>query len=916
MEKFLTLASSGAVSGAIYSLIAVGLVLTYTATRVFNLGYGAIAFTTAYVYFQLHTSLGWPIVPAALVSVLVFAPALGLLLDRLIFRGLAGAGEAAKIMATVGILVALPALIRFIVERLIVNAHWKLDPGDQIFITPGVGPSPKNHWKMPGGWVLDSDQLIVFITAAACALGLWVLLRHTALGLRMRAVVDRPALAELRGVNRSATSATAWVIGTFLAGLAGVVGAPVFNSLQPNSYTSAMIVAIAAAVIGGLRSAPIAALGGLLLGVTQNLVTGYATFAKGVLGFNESVPYVILFGGLILLNVDRSRRAGSVADEAPRPDPTAGHSAQRRLIAWTIGIGALAVYLFVIANPFWLGLTTKGLAFALVLLSFVIVTGLGGMVSLAQSAFATGAGLVTGLAIVHFDLPFLVGVVLGILFATALGVVVAVPALRLGGLPLALATLALALLGDKMLFAWPWLRNGTEGWQVSRPSLIRTDKAMAVALLILVVVVAWLIHNVQRSATGRAIAAVRSAESAAACSGVSPTAVKLLLFASSAAVAGLGGAMLVTFDQRATYTSYPAQAGLVWLAAVVLWGVRRPSAAIVAGISVAVFPAFLQNGFHFSFMSWSGSDSTYVADILFGLGAIQMASDPDGIFSQVSRRIADRQARRADGGALETAIAAEQEAIDAEVAAKEARLTARARPAMAAPTGDAVLEVRGLVAGYGDVEVLHGIDLALTPGSVCALVGANGAGKSTLCSVIAGLVPATTGEILLDGQDISRLAPHQRARREVIVAPESRGIFPGLSVEDNLRMRLAPDELTAVYDRFAVLGERRRVAAGNLSGGEQQLLTLAPVVTRPPRVLIADEPTLGLAPLVVESLMGLFAELRDEGVSLLLVEEKARRVLELADQVAFLELGHVLWLGPRDAVDEAELGAAYLGAAR
>jgi ABC-type branched-subunit amino acid transport system ATPase component/ABC-type branched-subunit amino acid transport system permease subunit len=714
------------------------------------------------------------------------------------------------------------------------------------------------------------------------------------------------------------------VIGTFLAGLAGVAGAPVFNSLQPNSYTSAMIVAIAAAVIGGLRSAPIAALGGLLLGVSQNLVTGYATFAKGVLGFNESVPYVILFAGLVLLNADRSRRAGSVADDAPRPDPTATHSAQRRLIAWTIGIGALAVYIFVIANPFWVGLTTKGLAFALVLLSFVIVTGLGGMVSLAQSAFATGAGLVAGLAIVRYDMPFLVGVLIGVAFATVLGVVVAVPALRLGGLPLALATLALALLGDKMLFAWPWLRNDTSGWQVTRPSLIRTDKAMAVALLILVVLIAWLIHNVQRSATGRAIAAVRSAESAAACSGVSPIAVKLLLFATSAAVAGIGGAMLVTFDQRATFTSYPAQAGLVWLAAVVLWGVRRPSAAIVAGISVAVFPALLQNGFDFSFMSWSGSSSTYVADILFGLGAIQMASDPDGIFSQVSRRIADRQAHRAgDGaGALETAIAAEQEAIDAQVAVQEARLAARARrmlasePSAVAPSGETVLEVRDLVAGYGDVEVLHGIDLTLTAGSVCALVGANGAGKSTLCSVIAGLVPATSGTVAFDGQDIGRLPAHLRARRELIVAPESRGIFPGLSVEDNLRMRLTPDELPAVYDRFTVLGQRRRVAAGNLSGGEQQLLTLAPVVTRPPRVLIADEPTLGLAPLVVESLMGLFSELRDQGVSLLLVEEKARRVLEIADQVAFLELGHVLWLGPRDAVDEAELGAAYLGVAR
>ncbi len=918
MDKFLSLASSGAISGAVYSLIAVGLVLTYTATKVFNLGYGAIAYATAYVYYQLHVSLGWPIVPAAAVAILVFAPGLGWLLDRLIFRNLAGASEAAKIMATVGILVALPAAVQFIVERLIVNAHWALDLGNQVYITPGLGPSPKTTWLMPGGWVLDSDQVIVFVTAVLCAVGLWILLKHTSLGLRMRAVVDRAHLAQMRGVNRTRTSASAWVIGTFLAGLAGVVGAPVFNSLRPSSFTSAMIVAIAAAVLAGLRSIPIAALGGVVIGVTQNLVTGYVSFGDKVQGFNESVPFVLLFGGLIFLNVDRSRRAGTVSDDAPRPDPTAGHSALRRVVAWAIGLGVLCIYLFAVANPFWLGLTTKGLAYSLVLLSFVIVTGLGGMVSLAQSAFVTAAGLVTGLCIVHFDSPYLVGVLVGIAIATALGVVVALPALRLGGLPLALATLALALLGDKLLFAWSWLRNGNEGWPIPRPSLIRTDKALAVLLIVLIVGVAWLIQNIQRSATGRAIAAVRSAESAASCSGVSPVAVKLLLFATSAALAGLGGAMLVTFDQRAVSTSYPAQAGLVWLAAVVLWGVRRPAAAVVAGISVSVFPALLQNGFHFSFLSWEGANSTYVADLLFGLGAIQMASDPDGIFSQVSRRLADRRAARSGDSELESVIAAEQEAITEQVHADESKLAVHAHATTEAvePTGSVMLEVHDLVAGYGDIEVLHGIDLTLTAGSVCALVGANGAGKTTLCSVIAGLVPATSGTVVFDGGDITRLAPHLRARRELLVAPEARGIFPGLSVEDNLRMRLSDDELVAVFDRFRVLGERRKVAAGNLSGGEQQLLTLAPVVTRPPRVLIADEPTLGLAPLIVDQLMGLFDEMRNDGVSLLLVEEKARRVLELADQVAFLELGHVLWLGPRADVDEDELGAAYFGAER
>jgi ABC-type branched-subunit amino acid transport system ATPase component len=134
-------------------------------------------------------------------------------------------------------------------------------------------------------------------------------------------------------------------------------------------------------------------------------------------------------------------------------------------------------------------------------------------------------------------------------------------------------------------------------------------------------------------------------------------------------------------------------------------------------------------------------------------------------------------------------------------------------------------------------------------------------------------------------------------------------------VADNLLLWLGtPDACTAVYDRFPILSDRRAVPAGNLSGGEQQMLTLAPLLARPPTVLIADEPSLGLAPLVMQQILNLFRELRDEGVTLLLVEEKARDVLAVADDVAFLELGRISWRGSRDDVDDAALAAAYLGA--
>jgi ABC-type branched-subunit amino acid transport system ATPase component len=156
-----------------------------------------------------------------------------------------------------------------------------------------------------------------------------------------------------------------------------------------------------------------------------------------------------------------------------------------------------------------------------------------------------------------------------------------------------------------------------------------------------------------------------------------------------------------------------------------------------------------------------------------------------------------------------------------------------------------------------------------------------------------------------------------RARHGLVLAPESRGIFPSLTVDENLSVWLrSRAEVDAALARFTALAQRRTVHAGNLSGGEQQLLTLAPLLVRPPRVLIADEPTLGLAPLVVSNLLDLFRTLRDDGVAVLLVEEKVRSLLELADVVSLLQLGRIVWTGHPDAVDDAELAAAYLGAAR
>src|SRR5438105_8164139 len=323
MEKFLSLTLTGAVSGAVYSLVASGLVVSYAASGIFDFGHGAIAFAAAFVYFELHTGMHWAIVPAASVTILLFSPLLGLALDRRIFRPLAGADDAPRIMTTVGLLVSLPALCLWLLERSATVLHWNLPRVDTVFLPPGIGPSPPHNYTLIRGVSVDSNQVATFVAAAVASLALWLVLRRTRLGLSMRATVDRPELARIRGVDPGRSSAAAWILGVVLAGLAGVVASPIFNSLTPGTYNLILFVAATAAVLGGLRSIPIAFAGGLALGVAQNLVAGYATFASSIQGFNSAVPFALLLVGLLFLSRRPASVAGLAADVAPPPDPLA-----------------------------------------------------------------------------------------------------------------------------------------------------------------------------------------------------------------------------------------------------------------------------------------------------------------------------------------------------------------------------------------------------------------------------------------------------------------------------------------------------------------------------------------------------------------------------------------------------------------
>ena len=233
---------------------------------------------------------------------------------------------------------------------------------------------------------------------------------------------------------------------------------------------------------------------------------------------------------------------------------------------------------------------------------------------------------------------------------------------------------------------------------------------------------------------------------------------------------------------------------------------------------------------------------------------------------------------------------------------------------------DTLLSVEGLDVRYASVQALFDVSIDVPAGSVVAVLGANGAGKSTLARSVSGLVPSSAGKVTFDGKDITKAKPHDIRRAGLVHIPEGRGIFPGLSVQENLRMGVrrvgTPDQrksaIEHAYEMFPRLAERRGQRAGTLSGGEQQMLALARALAVPPKLIIADEMSLGLAPLVVDFVFESITTAAATGVTIVLIEQFIHRALALASQCVILKQGSIAWTGPSEHARQEVLDR-YLG---
>jgi branched-subunit amino acid ABC-type transport system permease component len=657
----------GTPPGTVYALIALGFVLTYKTSGVFNLAFGAQAYVSAVMYFKTHTEWGWGIVPSLVVSVLILAPALGLVLERLIFRHLRTAPAVAKLVVTIGLTVALPSLFELL-------TNFKAIAG----ATPvGIVPDGATVFYDPfGSYAFSRDELVAMTVALVGMVGLGALFRFTGVGLQMRAVVESPRLTELDGIAADRVSAFAWALSSLFAGMAGVLIAPRFNTMVPGDFFNLVVVAVAAAAVGRLVSLPRALAGGLGLGILIAIVNTFlprwsesqAWLRPLQDNLTPAIPFLVLFGVLVLVpSIRQSREAGDpLAGVDPPPSSsssaaTAGRrDARRTLVTRLAGTGLLAavgVVVFTRADTSWMFMVTEAVVLATVYLSITVLTGFAGQISLCQGTFAAIGAFTVFQLVDRYDMSVLVAALVGGFVAAAVGALLSLPLRRLNGIWVAIATLAFAFFFDSVMVKLSWVGGDTsllQGTDVPRPAGLTGKRAFLLLALGVLVVVSVAVTLIREGTVGRTLRSLRGSEVAAQSIGISPGRARLTAFALSAFIAGLGGALMAIHQGAVNYSNnFAPFAALFWMVLVVTLGTRTVEGAVAAGAAFSMFETLILQG---TVVGWILRSPDRIPSffpispkwrlVLFGLGTIQFARHPEGVIESSKARRRRRHAAR------------------------------------------------------------------------------------------------------------------------------------------------------------------------------------------------------------------------------------------------------------------------------
>ena len=904
MNALLPFVILGITAGSVYGLTGTGLVLTYKTSGIFNFAQGAVATTGAYVFYILRDELNLPAVPTALICVFVLGPVLGLGMEAMA-RRLADASATMQVVATIGVV-------------LVVQGFFSATFGTLARTFPAWLPQ---HTVEIGGVFVGEDQMIITGIALAATAALFVFFRRTRLGLAMRGVVDNPELLDLGGTSPAAVRRWAWIIGSSFAVLAGVLLAPSLN-LDATVLTLLVVQAFGAAAIGRFSSLPLTYVGGLVIGIAASVATKYVVTSSAALaGLPASIPFIVLF--LVLIFTPRSKLASR---RVSRPRPAAVYAAPARVqIAGAAVLGAVLVAVPHLVNAAQLPYWSDGVTQVILFLSLGLLVRTSGQVSLCQAAFAAIGATTMGHLTAGFGLPWGVALLLAGLTAVPIGAFIAIPASRLPGVFLALATFGFGVTMEQMGYPlWIMFGSSSLGQAVNRPSFAQGDVAYYYLALAFAVAAALLLMWLVRSRLGRLLKGMADSPVALATQGTSVVVTRVLVFCISAFLAAISGALFGGVVHTVTSTDFSAFSSLTLLALLVIIPGREPWYAFGAGFALVVVPSWISTGATVS--DW--------LNVLFGVAAVQVALGfvprNEGL-----HRLLDRI-----GGRRRIPAAAEPAAPALAPAAGAPRVPAAkaaangGRPRTPAPKPG--LDLAHITVRYGGHVALNDVSLTAPAGRITGLIGPNGAGKTTLFNVASGLVRPAAGTLRLHGADLSALDPAARARQGLGRTFQKMELFDSLTVRENVSLgREAALACRRPWRHLAETGTEQRsrgeaaeqalrlagiadlagrpVAA--LSTGQRRLVELARCLAGQFDVLLLDEPSSGLDGAETARFGEILTRVvAARAVGILLVEHDMALVMSICDYVHVLDFGTKIFEGTTAAVSSSEeVRAAYLG---
>jgi ABC-type branched-subunit amino acid transport system ATPase component/branched-subunit amino acid ABC-type transport system permease component len=902
MSQLLPFIIVGLVAGSVYGLAGVGLVLTYKTSGIFNFAYGAFATVAAYLFYFLNVQHHWPVWASLVLAVPVLAIVLGLGFERFAER-LAHVKLAAQIGATVGLflIVVAGATLRFGSNALTFPQY--LVPNAQVELF---------------GTNVEVAQIIVFAVSVSVTGVLYVFLRRSRLGAGMRAVVDNPELVSLAGNNPIRIRQWAWVIGCFMATLSGLLLAPTVE-LDPTTLTLLVVQAFGAAALGGFSSLPLTWAGGLVIGLLDSILTKYINSTTILGGLVPSLPFIILFLA-ILLYPRRRLFLGPVV--LARSTVTAWRAPVRVQLVCAAMVLAFLAVVPTFASVRLDGWST-GLTYVILLLSLGILVRTSGHISLCHATFAAIGAVAFAKLTGSAHIPWLLALILAGIVVIPIGALLAIPAMRLGGLFLALATFGFGLLVQDMFYQ-STVMFGVSNTGVADPrptgGWLSSDAGFYYTVLVVTVIVAALVVLVVRSRIGRLLRSMADSPRALSAGGTTVSVTHVLVFCISAYFAAIAGALFGATLGTVNGASFDPLTSLTYLALIVISVGSEPWYALLSGAGIGIIPVYLT----------ATNVSTYL-ELIFGFFAIQV-----GIFR--ARPMPDwvqRTIDRVDGwlrfGAAPPPTSAGQLAEATAVRPSDRTSAHRSTPVIAS------LGVRRLRVQFGGLVAVDGLDLTARVGKVTGLIGPNGAGKTTTFNAASGFIRPSAGRVVVnDDRDVTRLSPAARARLGLGRTFQQMELYDSLTVAENVAMgrEASLGGANVASQLFARRGDRAEIwgraaeavelcgithladaTAGDLSTGQRRLVELARALAGPSTLLLLDEPSSGLDR----------SETRDFGqilrramvereMGILLVEHDMSLVMDICDHLYVMDFGRLIFEGtPTEVQASAEVRAAYLG---